>query len=554
MEVNKNNNQGFFREALLISVSNFIVKILGVLFKIPITNILGDAVGAFSAAYTIYAMLYMVSTTGLPVAISKMIAEASEKGRKVEAKNTFFLSAVILSIIGLIVSLVMFFGAESIARWSEHKDAVYAMKVISPTLFFICIASAVRGYFQGLRHMVPTALSQLIEAVVKMLLGVGGALYASSKGYSGEIQAAFATIGLTAGVFIEMIYLVLYKTFSKKHEIRELTSECDGYSTLGKRIAIIALPATITSSALYLSSFMDTLVINRRLIHAGFSEDMAENFFSAYISLSTSISDLLPSTFVYPIAISILPFVSVALAAKRVDEANQNMMNSIRLSGLIALPCATVLCALSKPCIGLIFGTEYSYSITFLDGTVKTPIEVAAPALSILAIGIVFISMVSTTNALLQACGKPMLPVISVLSGVVLLTICEIYLVGNKEVGIYGAPISSVVCYVTAFALNFTFLKKEQGLQLNVIKLFGKNIISAIFSGLGAFGMYKLISSFVGIETRLNCLICLIPAGILAVCIYVASTLVLKGASVEEVELLPKGRTLAAFLKKKNLL
>ncbi len=552
--VNKKQNQSFFREALVISISNFAVKIIGVLFKIPLTNILGGAIGAFNAAYSIYAMLYMVSTAGLPVAISKIISETAEKGRKNETKKMFFLSVVIFGIIGLIASLFMFFASNGIASWSEHENAALAMKVISPTLFLICISSAIRGYFQGLRYMVPTAASQFIEAIIKMALGVGGAIYASSKGYSGEIQAAFATVGLTVGVLIGTVYLVMCKAFSKNQEIQDLDSGCDSYGTLGKRIAAIALPVTITSSALYLSSFMDTIVINKRLIVSGFTSEMAEKLYSAYTSLSLAISELLPSTFVYPIAISILPFVSGALAAKKTKEAEKSMMNSIRLSGLIALPCAAVLCALARPCIGFIYGTEYKYSITLLDGTIKTPLDIASPALSILGIGVFFISMVSTTNSLLQACGKPMLPVVSVLSGVALLTVCEITLVGNESIGIYGAPISSVVCYATAFTINFMFLRKKQGLNLNVIKLFGKNAISALCCGAGAFGVYKGIMFILGVETRLNCLICLVPAGITAVAIYVALTLLLKGATAEEIELLPKGRTLAAFLKNKNLL
>lgn len=555
MEVNiKKQNQSFFREALVISVSNFIVKIIGVLLKIPLTHYLGNAMGTFTAAYAIYAMLYMVSTAGLPVAISKIIAESAEKGRKKETERTFFLSTLMFGIIGLSASLFMFFSAETIADWSKHSSAALAMKVISPTLFLICITSAIRGYFQGLRYMVPTAISQFIEALFKMVFGIGGVIYAIKKGYGGEVQAAFAVVGVTIGVLVGMIYLIICKKFSKRTSIKELDNEFDSYGRLTKRIALIALPVTLTSSALYLSSFMDTLVINKRLIASGFSEGMAENIFSAYTSLAIPISELLPSTFVYPIAVSILPFVSGALAAKKTEEAERNMINSIRLSGLIALPCAAVLCTLAKPCIGFLYGAKYNYSITFLDGTVKTPIEVAAPALSILGIGVFFISMVSTTNSLLQACGKPMLPVLSVLSGVVLLTYCETRLVSIESVGIYGAPISSLVCYVTAFSLNCLFLRTRQGLKLNVIKMFWKNIVSAVGCGLGAYGVYKLLETKMVLSSRVDFLLCLIPSGIVAVVIYVTLTLVLKGTTAEEVELLPMGRTLSAFLKKKKLL
>ncbi len=550
----KEQNKGFFREALVISVSNFAVKIIGVLFKIPLTNILDGAMGAFNAAYSIYAMLYMVSTAGLPVAISKMVAESSGKGRRKEVKRIFSLALLIFGIIGLVASLFMFFGAESIAAWSEHKNASLAMKVISPTLFLICIASAIRGYFQGLRNMVPTAASQFIEAFLKMVFGVGGAYYAKKMGYSGEVQAAFAIVGLTVGVLVGTVYLALYKWLSKRQYVESIEKKCKSYKKLGKGIAAIAIPVTITSSALYLSSFMDTLVINKRLIHAGFSNEVADYIYTAYTSLTIAISELLPSTFVYPIAVSILPFVSGALAAKRYKEAKKNIVNSIRLSGIIALPCAAIICALAKPCIGFIYGTTYNYSITLLNGTEVSPLDVAAPALSILGIGIFFISMVSTTNSLLQACGKPMLPVVSVLCGVVLLTTCEIFLVGSPKVGIYGAPISSIVCYVTAFILNFYFLKKNQKLKLNIFRIFAKNAVCAVLSGLSAFGTYKLIQCFVGLDTRMDCLLCLAPAGVVAVAVYLVSTLICKGVSAEEVELLPKGRTLASFLKRKNLL
>ena len=555
MEVkSKKSNTSFFREAMIISISNFAVKIMGVFLKVSLADVLGSAMGAFTSAYAIYAMLYMISTAGLPVAISKMIAEASEKGRKNESKRIFFLTMAIFGAIGIVASSFMFLGSKSIGAWTEHENAVLAMKVISPTLFLICVSSAIRGYFQGLRYMVPTAVSQFIEAFIKVALGLGGAFYASYKGYSGEVQAAFATVGLTAGVLLGTLYLIVFKAFSKKHVINQLDDECDSFGTLGKRIAVIALPVTITSSALYLSSFMDTLVINKRLIASGYGKEMADSLFSAYTSLSTSISELLPSTFVYPIAISILPFVSGALVAKKYDEAKKNMMNSIRISGLIALPCAAALCALARPCIGVIFGTNYSYSITLLDGTVKSPLDVAAPALSVLSIGIFFISMVSTTNALLQACGKTMLPVVSVLSGVCLLTVCEIFLVGNPEIGILGAPISSVVCYSVSFALNFAFLKKHQGLELNIIKLFGKNIICAAFCGIGAWGVYRGIFHFLSGESRQNYLLCLIPAGVVAVVIYFVLTLALKATTREEIELLPFGRKISAFLQKKKIL
>ena len=194
--------KSFIVEALIISLSNFVVKIIGVLFKIPMTYILGVNMGIFNAAYSIYAMLFMLSTAGLPVAISRLVASANERGRPREIRRVYRLSVTMFGLIGLFCSLLLFFGAEAIGNFSEHRDAALAMRVISPTLFLICISSAIRGYFQGLKNMYPTAISQFIEAFFKLAVGLGAVAVSKNLGASPAVQAAFGISGLTVGVFL----------------------------------------------------------------------------------------------------------------------------------------------------------------------------------------------------------------------------------------------------------------------------------------------------------------------------------------------------------------
>ena len=182
--------KSFVAEAMVISVSNLAVKLIGVLFKIPMSNMLQEGMGVFNAAYSIYAMLYMVSTSGLPVAISRMVSASAKRGRTLEVENIYKIGSMMFGIIGLICSLVMFFGSDAIAVYSKHEDAALAMKIISPTLFLVCISSAARGYFQGRRNMLPTAVSQFIEAFLKMLIGIAAAFVAVRSGASPAVSAA----------------------------------------------------------------------------------------------------------------------------------------------------------------------------------------------------------------------------------------------------------------------------------------------------------------------------------------------------------------------------
>ena len=498
-------------------------------------------------------MLFMLSTAGLPVAISRLVASANERGRPREIRRVYRLSVTMFGLIGLFCSLLLFFGAEAIGNFSEHRDAALAMRVISPTLFLICISSAIRGYFQGLKNMYPTAISQFIEAFFKLAVGLGAVAVSKNLGASPAVQAAFGISGLTVGVFLGTIFLVVYKRFfdRKNHPIRK-SREADAWRVLAKRIALIAVPVTITSSALYLAQFLDTLVINRALMGSGVPLQTAEQLYSAYTTYAVPLADLLPSTLVYPIAISILPTVSAALAVKRYKKAKYYIFSSLRISGIIALPASLGLAVLARPAIALIFGTG-GVPIETSSGTVM-PIDVAAPALSLLSLGIFLISMLSTTNALLQACRRSYLPMVSVSIGVVFLVIAEIGLVSVPEVGIYGAPIATLVCYTVALALNIRFLAKTQKLKLEFFNLFAKPACCAAFSAAGAHGVNLLLSALIGNERRITCALILLVAVIVAVVIYVVAMLAVKGIRENEVRLLPMGNRFADYLIRKGFL
>ena len=553
-------SKSFIREAAILTVANFAVKIIGVVFKIPLTNIMGRNIGIFQAAYSIYAMLFMLSTGGLPVAISRMVASSNGRGRGKEADKISKISIYLFGIIGLVFSVLLIIFAPFVSRISGHEESALAMRIIAPALFFVCVISSVRGYFQGLRNMYPTAISEFIEAFFKLAVGLLAVVIASNNNWSVEVQAACAISGVSVGSMISMIFLLIYRRFSKKSHPDYRTDECEDSRKLLKMILVISIPITLTAAALYFSQFLDTLVIVNGLTASGESAETADTLYSAYTGLAVPIYDLLPSALVFPIATSILPAVSSALACNNKKEASALTRQSIRLSGIISFPCGVFLFVAGRSCISLLYGaSKWTEPVLMADGSEIAPLSVATISLAILAFAVFFISSVSTTNSLLNAYGYPHLPFISVMSGVAALIVSEILLV-RSPIGVFGAPIASIICYTIALGLNIHFLRKHCGVRLKVAGMFARPLLSSIvtfvitfFAYWGSTEMWKALAGS-SPDSRLGSFVILMITGIIMVISYVISILVFRGIKEDEVRLLPKGNFIADRLIKKGWL
>ena len=548
------SGKSFVAEAAIISVSNFAVKLVGVLFKIPLANILGSYMGIFNAAYSIYAMLFTVSTSGLPVAVSKLVAAAAERGRRREADKVFRTCAAVFGSIGLTCSLIMFFGAERICAATNHSGAEYAMRVIAPTLFVICITASIRGYFQGLRNMYPTAISNFIEAFLKLVLGLGGVVFARHMGWSGPVQAAFAVSGITVGVIVGTVFLAFCKKKRGGRDIPSTDRRVSRYRNIAASAMKVAVPVTLAASALYFSTFFDTVAINNRLIASGFTESAADSLYTAYTTLAISISDLVPSTLVYPIALSILPAMTAALTGGRRREVRGYIRSSIRISAIIAIPSAFGLAALARPVIKMIYFNSLPDPITLLDGSTVMPIDVGVKSLCLLSAGILFLSLLSTTNSLLHSYGKSFTPVASIGVGILLLVAAETILVSIPAVGIYGAPIASLLCYFTATVLNMRAVRRISGMRLSPFYLYGKPFICGALCGIAAYGAYRLSSLFIAETSRIACALLFVCGLIPGILVYVGSMLAFRGITASEIRLLPGGGRFASLLIKMRLL
>ena len=260
----------------VLTLSSLLVKVIGVFYKIPLTYLLGDeGMGYFNSAYTIYAWLYMISTAGLPIGVSILISEADAIADAGRVKRVTRIAAILLLTIGSMTTAVMLLFSRSIAALLGSPDAAFCMIAIAPTLFLICVSSLFRGYFQGFQCMVPTAVSQLLEAIGKLALGLVFARMAQEKGLALPTVCAFAILGVTVGTAISTLYLSI-RFFLTKKRFRYTESHAqpmmrgEGKGIL-HRLIKIALPVTVSASVMSLTGLIDLGMMIRRLVAIGYS-------------------------------------------------------------------------------------------------------------------------------------------------------------------------------------------------------------------------------------------------------------------------------------------
>lgn len=540
-EFSKKNKKLFFSGVLILTVSNIMIKLFGLLLKVPLTNMIGEeGMGYFNLAYSIYKWFYMISTAGLPVAVSIMISEARVRNNRREAKRIYNVTLLIFVIVGLCGTCAMFFGSGLFAKLENTPNARFCIMAIAPTLFLICISSAIRGYFQGFQNMFPTAASQIIEAVGKLTLGILFAYYAleianGGEGYPIHIVAAYAITGLVVGVLFGMVFLIISR-ICYRPIFNDSVPECTvqkGKRAIAKTLILTAIPVTLSSSVLSLTDMIDSAIVIRRLMSIGLINKEAVSLYGNYTSLAVPMFNM-PPALIYPISYSIVPLLSGQLASNGKEHAHKIVTSALKIALVIALPCAFGLSVLSAPILSLLFDSE--------------KVATGAPLLSILAFAVTFIGIIAISTAVLQAYKFEKKPILSMLAGGVVKLISSYILVGSPSVGIYGTPISTVLCYFTIASFNLYFMMRYTKNIPNFADVFIRPLLASVACAGSALGAYKLISGFLG--GKLSCLLAILCAMV----VYLALLLLLRAVKKDDVMLLPKGDKIYALLHRCRLM
>lgn len=504
-----NEKRAFFAGVFWLTASGLLVKIAGLCFKIPMNYIVGDTgMGYYGSAYSVYTFLYMLSTSGLPVAMSVMISEERSRGEVRAARQTFRVAMSLFVVLGAVTASAMLLFSHGFASAIRSDDSASAIAVTAPTMLFICVSCAVRGYFQGCGNMVPTAVSQLIEAVGKLAIGVFAAIYATRAGLPAYAVAAYAASGLTVGTFFGMIYLITVKLLRGERDI-DLPCECKNEYVPKKRETVLtlikkSLPITVSASVMSLSGIMDTVLIQRVLRSSGMSAENAASVYGNYTSLAVPMFNL-PPVFVYPVAYSLVPAVSALFARKHYKKAAERIESALKYATVVGLPCALGMSAMAEPVLMMIYREESAH--------------IAAPLLTCLAPSSFFVCILAVTNSVLEACGHEKSPVISMLAGAAVKCVSGVFLL--KRYGIMGAPLSTLACYLTVTAINFAFTVKYTKIRLSFYNV-AVPLCASLLSSVSAVWIYRTLCGMT--PQRIACLI-----GVCAAALIYAIVLLLTG-------------------------
>ena len=501
-----------------MTLSTIIVKIIGLVYKIPMLKLIGSTgMGYFNSAYEIYASFCVISTSGLPVAMSLLISGTEDKAKR---QKIFKVSFFAFLIIGLVCMALILGLAYPFSGFLGSRETYISLICISPAILFICLCSAVRGYFQGLSRMGPTALSQVIEASGKLIFGLLFAGMGIKLGLSLPKVAGMAVLGLTVSEGIALVYLLLSKGRGASEACGE--SERKIFSSLMKT----TLPITFSASVLSITKLIDMTMIFKRLGSLGYGSDLVNSIYGSYTTLAVPLFSLAPAL-VSGVALPLIPAISSSRAEGDTDIQRQTANRAFKLTSLISSPIGVGLVLFSTPILQLIFGGQ------------DKEISLSAPLLSILGMSVLMSCTITVQNALLQAYSRPNLPIISMAVGSLLkMTLCYV-LVGNPNVHIYGVPISTFACDFAISTMNFYFLTKHTPLTFKFKDFMLKPYVCAILSCTCGYMIFKVTEGKFP-SGGLHTLCCIGICGVLyALLLYITGTV-------------DKGEAEILLLKKQN--
>ena len=525
--------QSFLQGTAILAMATIIVKLMGFLFKTPLNYIIGEQGSSyFYNAYKVYDVLLMISTTGLPVAVSRMIAEAQELGNYAQIRRIFRTALYVFLAIGIVGSCGMLIFCKQLSVMvSTNENSFAAIAALAPCVLLICLISAYRGFFQGQRYMSPTSFSQILEALTRLAVGLSVAYIVMKKTGSVIYAAGGAIMGVTMGCLISVLYLNHKFRGAYSALPRAGGSAKSGRSTL-RELLSIAVPITLGAAGLQIINLVDTMIYMRRLTGAlGWSAAQVDTANGIYSFQQTIFA--LPCAFIPTITIACIPAVAAALTRKDAPSARATEESALRTMGLIAMPCAAGLFVLAQPIVRLL-----------CPGYGEASVATATPILAILGVTVIFNSMVLLLNAFMQAHGDGTTPVINMLAGGVVKVVVNFILVGIPALNIVGAPIGTLVCYVCITVLDLITMRKSVTTRPVILKNLVRPFLAAAIMGGATYMVYHVLANVLG-SMKLACLIALV----FAVIVYFILVVALRCVTYEDCLLLPKGEKIAKILR-----
>ena len=531
----EHKGQNYLHGAAILTLGVIIMKILCFLYKMPVANIIGpDGYSMFMQTYNVYNVFLTLSTAGLPIALARMISEANAEDRPMQARRIFHVAWWTFFVIGLFFSLIMLLFPDFIAHRILHNPpAAMSIRTMAPSVLLVCLVSAYRGYCQGYGNMIPTTVGQVLEVLVKVVVGLALAWVVIHAAHGKPMGSAAAIFGVTAGSAAALLYMWLYKRRHYGCAVLENPDVPDHDWKIFSRFLRIGIPIALGSSVLAILNLVDSgLTMDRLQSAAGFELDAANVLNGVYGEAQTIFN--LPAAIITPLTISVVPAITAASVRGESDRATKISEDSMRIAAVLAMPMGVGLAVLSEPIMRVIYHDNHPAGPTLL---------------AVMGVAAFFVCMVLMENAILQANGREMLPMITMIVGGVIKVALNYFLVAQPRINIYGAPVGTLASYMVMAVMNFVFmcfvLDKNPKLRHILIKPF---LCSAVMGGC-AWGLYGLADRFLRFGTpRLHKLLCMGVAIAAAVVVYLVFAIAMKMITKEDMHLIPGGEKIAKIL------
>lgn len=514
--------KGLLGGVAVLGVAGIIVKVLGMFFQVPLGNLIGlEGLGVYQRIYPYYNLLLTISAAGMPVAISRLVSESATLGLHREAKDIHRIALTLLAAVGTLLTVLLVLISGPLSGWIASPETRLGFIAIAPSILIVSVLSAYRGYLQGMQQMTPTAISQIIEQVVKVAVALPLAWLGNTYG-GVSFAAAGALLGITISEGFALLFMVIMYHHRHKHFEAALAQDVNAptpYAILAKRIIRIALPITLGSMIVPLCDSIDSTMIPLRLIAIGYSAERAQEIYGSLSGVAIRLVNV-PTALATAICISLVPVISEARTNKQTDTVHKTSNLGLRLASLISFPCALGMSMLAKPIIQLLYPSFNAESIS-----------ISAEILTLSAWSIIFFTHVQASTGILQGAGYHKVPVYSLLLGVVCKVTLNYFLVGKPSIGIIGAPIASIVCYAVSMAINEYWIIKKAGMRMDWTLIFVRPALSATGMGLAVWLAMRVFD----MELRWNTLLVIA----IGVCVYVVLAFACGAVKREDIKQIP---------------
>lgn len=533
----------FYIQGTILAAASILTRIMGIAFRIPLTRIIGDeGIGAYSNAYEIYNLALLLSTYSIPIAVSKLVSARESKKEYINSFRVFLTAMVVALAAGAVTALVTYFGAEffSVTLFKSASSAI-PLKYLAPTIFVFAIMGVLRGYYQGKNTMLPTAISQLLEQLFHVVVGLIAAvvfmkLFADSE-YRVAYGAAGGTFGTLVGavvslLFLGIVFFMYYPTLKRRFR-KDSGAEIESYQTLFRLVLMTILPIILNQTLYSVSGTLDSVLLNSVLDSKGVSEELRLIYWGRYSSKYRLLANL-PLSIASAIGVAVIPNIVRAHTEQNQQMLYEKTAQAVKFNMMIAIPCAFGLAALAKPVMLLLFNDSTDMTVHLMQWG---------------AAAILFYAYSTTTSNVLQGLSLMRYPVIHAGVGIIIYVIIDYILLSFFDWGVYALIVGHTVFPLIVSIFNGLRISVETGYRQEWRKTF---LMPMLCSGIMAVLAYFL---YLGLHTVTNSVFVSLMITILtAVVIYFVLMIITKTISEKELYDLPMGGRFVRLAKKFGLL